>query len=358
MDQKKILLIAGSQYGYNTSSYNYTKYLKEFYEVTYLGYDLAQPKIDTPGVNVIYISSGGSLFVRTFRFLRAILREINQNYDLIIFKYFKWNFIMRFMCRHTHAILDIRTGSVSSDRFRRNRDNALIRFNAFFFKNVSVISVALAELLRIPLTKRIIIPVGADVISDTDKSFEKLNLVYVGTLANRRIEDTITGFEKFYHEFAGKIEMHYTIVGDGPGGEKEMLKKMVTEKGLTHVINICGFIHHTKLHDLFDKSNAGVVYVPCTTYFDCQPSTKLFEYLLSGIPVIATQTTENKNVINDLNGVLIQDTPVAFYNGLKQLWRQKSQFHSPALRESVKSYTWENIIVNHLKPNLENVMNQ
>jgi len=42
-------------------------------------------------------------------------------------------------------------------------------------------------------------------------------------------------------------------------------------------------------------------------YYDCQPATKTFEYILSGMVCIATSTYENKKLINNINGVLCND---------------------------------------------------
>jgi nucleoside-diphosphate-sugar epimerase len=86
---------------------------------------------------------------------------------------------------------------------------------------------------------------------------------------------------------------------------------------------VCGLVRRTSgfnrgrvEHIYFDIHNIGVSYIPMLKCFDNQPPTKTFEYLLSGMPVIATATNANKDIINDVNGVLINDNSEEVYNGL------------------------------------------
>jgi len=112
------------------------------------------------------------------------------------------------------------------------------------------------------------------------------------------------------------------------------------------------------LHLILSKHNVGVSYVPITPYFDVQPPTKTFEYLLAGMPVIATRTKENEKVINEYNGVLIDDTPEDFRNGLALLYERISanKFTSSRIIESSESYTWERIVRNNFKLYIESLL--
>jgi glycosyltransferase involved in cell wall biosynthesis len=92
--------------------------------------------------------------------------------------------------------------------------------------------------------------------------------------------------------------------------------------------------------------------VPMTPYFEYQPVTKLFEYMLSGMPVIATNTYENRLIVNENNGVLINDTSEDFCNGLLTIYNKRNSFNSSEIRRSVESYTWGNIVNTNLKPYL------
>ena len=81
-----------------------------------------------------------------------------------------------------------------------------------------------------------------------------------------------------------------------------------------------------------------------TDFFDVQPVTKTFEHLVSGMPVIATATSENRLVVNEENGVLIDDTATGFYEGLKQLAAQKGSFDSEKIMRDSEKYQWRSIV--------------
>jgi hypothetical protein len=89
-----------------------------------------------------------------------------------------------------------------------------------------------------------------------------------------------------------------------------------------------------------------------TTYYDTQPPTKTFEYLLSGMAVIATATSENRRIINSTNGVLISDDATGFANGLEKLFKRRHEFSSDEIRKPLMQHTWDNIVNFRLKPYL------
>src|SRR5690606_31743303 len=110
--------------------------------------------------------------------------------------------------------------------------------------------------------------------------------------------------------------MRFDVVGFGYNDEEDNLKRLVVELGLQDVVNFHGRMSHTDAQVFFDRSNIGISYVPLTSYYDHQPPTKTYEYILSGMPVVATETSENVKLINSVNGVLCKDTPDSFADGL------------------------------------------
>jgi len=91
--------------------------------------------------------------------------------------------------------------------------------------------------------------------------------------------------------------------------------------------------------------------MPC---FDSQPVTKTFDYLLAGMPVIATATSENKIVINENNGVLIDDTIEGFASGVEEVIIKKDRYKSQTIRETSQIYHWQ-LIVSNLEKYLLNI---
>jgi glycosyltransferase involved in cell wall biosynthesis len=110
------------------------------------------------------------------------------------------------------------------------------------------------------------------------------------------------------------------------------------------------------LGNIFDESNIGLSYIPITKYFDYQPPTKTYEYLLSGIPVIATNTNENKKIINNNNGILINDDIESIRKGFYIMYNNLSIYKSDEIRKSCLKFTWENIINNQLIPKINHIL--
>jgi glycosyltransferase involved in cell wall biosynthesis len=345
---KKLILINPNQFGYNNATYYYCKYLKKYYHITYLCWDHNLLKIDIPGVKVVYVNRRGNMIARSLRFLRYAFKELRNDPTIVFIKYFKIvSLALRLLKPTYNYVLDIRTGSVHKNSLNRRLHDARLKFETRLFKNVTVISESLAEKLGLK-HKAHILPLGADVLSRKDKLLKELNFLYVGTLHNRNIDITIHGFKKFYNEFKNQIPMSYTIIGSGPNNEENTLRDIVVKLGISKVVKITGRIPQSQLGPYFDSANVGISYVPITDYYDVQPVTKTFEYLLSGMPVIATNTSENRKVINQENGVLVGETPEEFYSGMKLVLEKVKLFDSAKIRNTSMNFTWEHIVINNL----------
>jgi len=343
MKQKRLLIIHQQQFGYHSDTYYYCKYLRNSFDISYICWDYNEKRILLTGINVIYISRRGNLALRNARFILQVVNELKNDYDFHFIKYFRGCSFLRIAHCKPNFLLDIRSSSVTKKRLNRLVYNLLITIESKFFKYISVISKSLAQKLGFS-NKVYILPLGADVISSTKKTFNSMKLLYVGTLYNRNIDQTIKGFSKFYHEYKDRIQIQYTIVGSGFTTEEEELKEIVKYEKIGASVEIAGYIPHDKLKPFFDSHNIGVSYIPKTEYFDVQPPTKSFEYLLSGMPVIATDTLENKAVINNKNGVLINDTAEDFYQGLVRVYTNRKKYNSNDIRADSMQYTWKKIV--------------
>lgn len=343
--KRKLLIISQEQFGYLIDTFYYCKYLKDDFDITYICWDFGKERVGLDSIKTVYVARGGNFIARSFRFVQ-IARQ-NIKYETIVFiKYFKFiSTVLKISKPKNKFVLDIRSGSVEDKWSRRLYYDLLMKMEAKFFKNITVISKSLRKKIGFNSTSHIL-PLGADVISSNIKNFRQINLLYVGTLYNRKIEDTVVGFSRFYKEFKEKIPITYTIIGTGRSNEVEWLSSIVEKENLQEVVFVLGEIPHHKLKEYFDYCNVGVSYVPITDYFNCQPPTKTFEYLLSGMPVIATQTDENRAVINSTNGVLIEDNPDSFFHGLVEWYIHRNRFNSESIQTQSMRYGWATITQN------------
>lgn len=346
--KKKILIINKTQFGYLTDSVKWCEYLRKNYDVSLVCLDEKKEKIKIEGIKIQYVP-----FV-LFCHIGAVLYLINCLFRILFFDgiifvvFFHGCGILKKFFSGKQMILDIRTLSVSESYFERKKMNNEIKQCALIYDKVSVVSEGVKNILE--LNKAFILPLGSDVISTKLKSFgDTIDLLYVGTLLNRKIEKTLYGLRNFI-DFNQAIKIHYDIIGDGPNGELEKLVEISRNLGLDKYVTFHGRLPHCELNSFFDVCNVGVSFVPITDYYQYQPPTKTFEYVLSGLYCIATDTFSNREVINDQCGILIKDSSDAFCEGLNTIIKRRDKISSVKISAQLQYYRWSNILEKYLLP--------
>jgi glycosyltransferase involved in cell wall biosynthesis len=179
-----------------------------------------------------------------------------------------------------------------------------------------------------------------------------MHLLYVGSLESRHIDRTVSGFARFYKEAYAQIPLSYDIVGFGPPGAEQTLRAAIVASGCADCITFHGRIPLPQLGPFLARNTIGIAFIPLEDHYQCQPATKLFEYLLAGMAVLATATYENSRIVQAESGVLIEDSADAVYEGLKALHRRLHTFDSRTIRSTVAEYTWARIVRGNLEPYL------
>lgn len=345
---KKVLFIDNTQFGYLTDTYKYCQYLCHDYRITYLSFNREQPKYFIPNGKTIYVPHTKSKNVNGLLFLLySIIVAFFFNGSIFIV-YFPYCSILKHVLFWKRMHVDVRTLSVSPDKSKRNNDDRQLAKEVLKFDTCSFISEGIRQKLKIlSNANSFVLPLGSDVISKTNKKFDFLHLLYIGTLYNRNIIETIEGVCKFV-EKNPTIRISYDIIGDGE--ELEQLKAYVQKNKLSDVVFFHGRKKYEELEIFLDKCNIGVSYIPIVDYYQYQPPTKTFEYAFSGLAVLATATEANKEIVNGENGLLIEDTPEAFANSLVFLSENMLNYSSERIRKSVEEYSWEKIVRNKLMP--------
>lgn len=344
--KEKLLILNQEQFGYHIDTFNYCHYLKRSFDIEYIGWDYNKEKVTIDGVKANYIPRNGNIIIRNLRYIYQVLLFLWKRPDIkkVFLVYFRGCSLIKLLVFDKKFVLDIRTGSVSKNKFYRILYNKILKYESIFFSRVTIISKNLAIYLKLNRRQNKLLPLGAKIIPNDNRKFDEIKLLYVGTLYNRNIETTIYGFKKFVSEFSENINISYTIIGGGDNQEKHLVD-IVQKLGLMEFVKILGPIHHSKIHKYLFASNVGVSFIPLTEYYDNQPPTKTFEYILAGMPVIATNTKENRKIINCVNGVLIDDTVDGFYRGLTLLYNNRLQYNSQKIIMSGIENTWENITI-------------
>jgi glycosyltransferase involved in cell wall biosynthesis len=352
--RKNILILLTVQFGYHTDTYMYCKYLdKAKFNISYLCFDMNYPKISLADIDIIYVRMSKNRLLRYLDFARKIRKEIrSKKFHLIFHVHTKFTLLIRLFTLFKPVVLDIRSGDLNDNKYIRLLKNLEISIISCFYSSVSVISEGLATKLKIPKKKLFILPLGGEIQGIPNKTFDSLRLLYVGTLDKRNVHETIYGVSEFKRKNSA-IKISYDIVGNGNDDSIKLISTAIKETRLEDIIIYHGRKTRKELIVLLEKNNVGIVYIPQKEYYDYQPSTKLYESFLAGMPVIATKTFENKKEIRDNSGVLCEDDSNSFSNALNVLYNRRNQFNSEEIKRIYKASSWDNIVQGTVQPYFE-----
>lgn len=328
----KIAIVSSVQYGYHTDYYKIYKEAKAEYSDNVLFFCPTQnkEKIDAHDENIIYLSNLP---------LRMQLKKLDgllmrYKFNLVWLSYFKG---CSKITKKDNIVVDIRTASTSSNPLKRMFNNLIMLIELKRFNKVSILSHSLAREFRIK--KYYYIPLGAD-ISKCIECSPKRQLLYIGIIRDG-LHEMVKGYNKYVKE--NKNPPDLVIVGYGKKKIVKIMLEEIEKCEIKNKIKFLGFIKHDDLQVIIKESMVGLSFIPQKKYFDFQPPTKTFEYLLSGIPCIATNTYENKRIINYINGELCDDNADSFYLALCKTMKRVTEFNSDAIIRSVELNSWSNI---------------
>lgn len=339
--KEKLLIINKEQFGSLTDSYKWCYYLRNRYDITFLCFDSGREKMSIDGVVVKYISTKGTRILRAIRFIIAGCMQILCSKSKVIVVYFENCHIFKILFPKTQMLMDIRTLAVLGSEGYRSEFNLGIKKSSMYFDHVSVIAEQVGDSLNLTGSNVHVLPLGSDVISDISKNYDRIKLLYVGTLNGRNVAHTIRGLSDFISKNTS-VDITYDIVGNGQ--ELPMLEELIKELNLSEVVTLHGRVPYDELKPFFDKCNVGISFIPMTDYYDNQPPTKIYEYALSGLYQIATSTKANLRLIDESNGILIRDNSDDFSRALSKLYSLRSQIDEKTIRNSLKHSTWKRIV--------------
>ena len=346
--KKKLLIIAPYQFGELSDCYYWAKYATlEGWNVTYLGYRYHQREIkerSCHGVRVVGVKHSKNRLIHGFKFLGTIIKEIivHNHKNVIVCRFPKCEVLSKIF-PNRNIVLDVRTLSVAPNELEREAADNQLRRIMKSFKTTTVISKGVGEKLGGGCP---ILPLGAEPLSMVAKKFNSLRLFYIGTFNNRNLSQFIEGLA-LYQKQLGDTSVTFDVVGGGSDAEVQKIKDTIVKTGVKGV-ELHGYLTHEEAQPYFDKCNVGVCYVPVTDYYQHQPPTKLYEYLLSGMACIATNTKSNVEVINQSNGVVVEDNENSVSYGLSTIQSNMELFNSQSIVENSQSYHWENIVRSYL----------
>lgn len=344
----KILIIAPYQFGELSDCYYWAKYARMNYEILYMGYRQRTSKItqmQLEGVDVWEpIKFKNTKLFGLYFYLNVFKTILFSKIDNVIICNMPYADFLPRIFRKKNIVFDIRTLSVSPNPKERLAADKITKRRASNFKKISVISEGIIN--KIALKKTYLLPLGAEEISLTNKNFDIMRLMYIGTFNGRNLDEFLEGLLMFKNKT--HIPFTFDIIGMGDSETTQKMVRIASQIGPE--VKFHGYLNHEESKCFFDKCNVGVCYVPITEYYEYQPATKLYEYFLSGLACIATSTISiKKDMLFDC-GVLTKDNPYSVCSSLEALYQNFSNYNSSDIRIKAKRFHWRSIIDNYFKP--------
>ncbi len=160
--------------------------------------------------------------------------------------------------------------------------------------------------------------------------------MYVGHLYGWKGVDTVIAAARM----ASQTDLFFVFVG---GTEEDVARYRAETKEMPNVL----FLGHRIRQDIPQlMAHASVLLLPNVPV--SQESVaytsplKLFEYMASGIPIVASNLPSLREVLHEQNSILVQPAnPKALLEGIMIALRPEAQARSLRAKEEVKQYTWD-----------------
>lgn len=180
------------------------------------------------------------------------------------------------------------------------------------------------------------LPRGAD-------SSEPLNLVYTGSIFRERGRDVmLEGLAR-----ANTVGCIATLTMVGASEEQlRYCTERARELGIADALTMVGRVPGDAIPQYLANADAGICIWEDRLYWRFNPPTKLFEYLVAGLPVLASNIRTHTDYIRSWeNGVVFDYDADAFAGAVTELWRRRAELphlRARALAEAGR-YLWDNI---------------
>jgi glycosyltransferase involved in cell wall biosynthesis len=366
------------EFGYFTDIYEYCTILRsKGIEVHYIGVGPADTITEhvVEGVRVTTIPSGAG-----FRNVLKKMAEITDSLkpDIVHNFNFRGCFVLPLLSRYRKArwIVDVRSryaGNIrGKSRFHMLR-NRITWIETFPYHNILVIAEPLRRMLFPSLRPVDLIPLGASkrrFCSGDKPDIRKAIrneynipehaplMLYAGVVhPKRKTGDLI---DAFYLVRKKIPDIYFLFVGGGDNPKfLEDLRKKADDYGLNGSVFFTGRVPYYDVQKYYFVSDIGLSYTPAGTPFELQPSTKLIEYMMSGLISVSNKTKMAEVYVKDnINGILCGDGADGLASGMM---RAIAVLENPDTmirnaREAVEEYDWERIVADRLLPYYKRIL--
>lgn len=184
---------------------------------------------------------------------------------------------------------------------------------------------------------------GVALSGRTRNQADPLRLIYVGSVQNDRGRDVMLEAMAIVNK-NGNIA-NLTIVGANPE-QLEYCHNALDKLGIVDSVTIHGRVPGHMIPSFMKDADAGLCLWEDLPWYRFNPPTKLFEYLVGGLPVLASKIrTHTQYIQNGVNGLFFDYSSDDLAKTINNLWCNKRQISSMKL-QAIKSsdiYLWKKI---------------
>lgn len=323
-------------------------WLESTNELRKLGWQVTLVGMCSPGntsirdIDMTCVSSPDAYLLRQVIFHLRVIRLILQdfvNIDIILFHQMSvpWLLPLRLLRRikgikHPLLVLDTRTLPMThltfKDRLRAWFYNSMNFFANRWTDGQTAITMRMARAVRIPPGKLWgVWPSGVNIdyfssavaARGWPSSEDPIHLIYSGALYPER--NIYSLGEVVIQANEDGMNFILSIIGKGP--QLSTLQKL--SKHSPGAIQILTPVPHEQLSCVFAKHHVGVLPFPDRRIFQVSSPVKLFEYMASGMPILATRIACHTDILANKDFIFWakDSTPTELYQALAQIFKSR-----------------------------------
>lgn len=170
-----------------------------------------------------------------------------------------------------------------------------------------------------------------------------LELVYNGTVNHLRGRDVM--LEAIVLANRERQIARLTIVG-ASDEQIRYCEEYARRSGIADAVRVCGRIPGREIPQILKNAEVGLCFMEDLPWWRFNPPTKLFEYLVAGLPVLVSDIRTHTQYVSDWhNGIVCQYDSRSLANAIVMLWTRRFllPFLKSNARQSGEQYLWEKI---------------
>jgi glycosyltransferase involved in cell wall biosynthesis len=166
-------------------------------------------------------------------------------------------------------------------------------------------------------------------------------LIYTGSITFNR------GLENLVRSLKFLPNMYLVMMGYGKNDFKKKLLAIANENNVSDRFSFFGPVPSDEVTAYTQEADLGIAPIinACLSYYYCAPN-KIFEYLLGGIPVVASNFPEMEKIVkeNNIGTTFNPEKPESIAKAVKEVFSDDERYKQLKANTKIaaEKYNWEN----------------